>query len=112
MEVISDGRNHWIDVDYVGYEMNMKHGAPNTRTVSYHCGGLVIREWVCVEHKGFAKHKADHWIKFRKGTPCNSVEELLWQSDILLTPVKILVQKKGKYSMIKDAKFNEENKNG
>lgn len=110
-DIISDGRDHWVTVDYTAYELNQKFGSPSTMKVSYYCGGLVINEWICVEHKGFAKHKADHWIKFRKGIPCNTVTELLLQADNLLSPTKILVQKKGRYNMVKNAQFptGEEN---
>ena len=106
-DVIADGKDHWIKVDHVIYEMNKKFGAPDSMRVNYLCNGLTINEWVCIEHKGFAKHKADHWVKYRKGLPCKTVTELLLQQDNLLVPEKILVQKKGKYNMVKDAQFKQ-----
>ncbi|RLD70914.1 MAG: hypothetical protein DRI98_06645, partial [Bacteroidetes bacterium] len=108
-DVVSDGRCHWLYVDYVAYETNRKLAAPSSVKVVYYCGDIDVSEWVCVEHTGFAKHKANHWIKYRGGKPCNKVEDFLLQSDILKTPSKILVQKKGRYMTIKNAEFNEEN---
>jgi DNA repair protein RadD len=106
-DVISDGKNHWVKVDHVFYEINRKFGAPDSVKVTYYCGGVTIDEWVCVEHKGFAKHKADHWVRFRGGSPCTTAVDLILQVDKISKPEKILVQKKGRYNMVKDAKFKK-----
>jgi DNA repair protein RadD len=75
--------------------------------VSYHCGNKTVSEYICIEHKGFALHKAKHWISYRGGEPVTKAAELLALSKTLRTPIKILVQKKGKYHTVNDAEFEE-----
>jgi DNA repair protein RadD len=104
-EVIDDGKAHWLNVDHITYELNSNPGTPTSLRVIYHCGNKKINEWICVEHKGFAKHKADHWVKFRGGQVTNSAVDLLNQRIRLKEPVKILVTKKNKYYLISDSKF-------
>ena len=103
--VISDGRARWVNIDSVNYNLNINPGSPTSLKVTYKFGKRSVKEWVCCEHKGFAYHKAQHWIKYRGGEPCNTASELLSQSSKLRTPYKILVSKKGKYDVISDAKF-------
>lgn len=105
IDVVNDGKAHWLRVDGVTYSKNSNLIGPSTVKITYSCRGVNIAEWVCVEHKGFAKHKADHWVKFRGGSKCNSADDFMSQSDTLTVPSSILVQKKSKYYTIKDAKF-------
>jgi DNA repair protein RadD len=105
IDVMEDGREHWVPVAKVKYEAVRKVGTPNSVKVTYHCGNQKINEWICVEHKGFAKHKAMHWLKFRGGDSCDTVDGFLEQADKLSVPSEILVQKKGKYYIIKEANF-------
>lgn len=103
--IIDDGKAHWVKVDNVSYELNRNPGTPTSLRVIYHCGSRKINEWICVEHKGFAKHKADHWVRFRGVEPTNSAEELYSLSDKLMKPNRILVSKKNKYYVISDSDF-------
>ena len=55
-------------VQSVRYSVHTKQGAkpdhPKTLRVDYNLGGVFDRpvsEWVCVEHKGFARNKAEKW---------------------------------------------------
>jgi DNA repair protein RadD len=104
-DIIEDGDTHWLPVDRVSYDKHVNIGTPTSVKVTYHCGNKKISEWVCIQHQGFAKHKADHWVKYRGGIPCNNADDLILQSSHLKTPSVISVQKKGKYYMVKDAKF-------
>lgn len=104
-EVLESGKPLWVDVQSVDYSIRSKFAAPSTVEVAYNAGGRVFSEFICVEHKGFAKHKADHWVKFRGGNPCNNAEDLVVQGPNLKVPSKILVIKKGKYFTISDAQF-------
>jgi DNA repair protein RadD len=105
IDVIEDGRARWCPVDSVSYDKAVKFGNPTTVKVTYHIGGRSVSEWVCLEHKGFAKHKADHWVKFRGGLPCSTADDLLLQQSKIKVPDEILVERKGKYHVIKDANF-------
>lgn len=106
-KAIDDGRDSWLNVESVEYSVNKKFSATSTVIVSYNCPEIKskVREVICVEHKGFAKQKADHWIKYRGGMPCNTVDELIAQSNLLSTPRKILVGKLKGYLIVKDAIF-------
>lgn len=105
VEIMDDGKAHWVPVSSVTYEANMKIGAPSTVKVIYNCQGRKVNEFICVEHKGFAKHKADHWVKFRGGERCHRVADFMLQRDNIAVPKEILVQKKGKYYTVNNAKF-------
>ncbi len=105
VSIMDDGKAHWLPVHDVTYEANNKVGAPSTAKVVYDVGGRKIAEYICVEHKGFAKHKADHWVCFRGGLPCISVVDFINQADKFHKPKEILVQKKGKYYTVNNAKF-------
>tara|TARA_R110000803_G_scaffold94312_1_gene161933 strand:+ start:1108 stop:2688 length:1581 start_codon:yes stop_codon:yes gene_type:complete len=104
-DVIDDGKAHWIHVDNTTYELHTNPASPTSVKVSYHCGNKIVSEYICVEHKGFALHKAKHWIKYRGGAECKRATDLIAIKDTLQTPSKILVQKKGKYQTVGDAKF-------
>lgn len=60
----------WVDVDRVSYHVHTKKGAtedaPKSVRVTYHAGFYSISEWVCVEHKGYARMKAVAWWKKRQ----------------------------------------------
>lgn len=62
----------WVDVKDVTYSVHTKKGAdedaPRTMRVDYHCGLQVLSEWVCFEHKGFARKKAENWWHQHLGT--------------------------------------------
>lgn len=104
-EIIDDGNAHWVTVDHITYELNNNPGTPTSVKVVYHCGNKNISEWICIEHKGFAKTKADHWVKYRGGKPCDTALQLLKQADSLKKPSSILVAKKNKYYYISNATF-------
>lgn len=104
-EVMDDGKDHWVNVEKVTYKKNPSAVGPSSVVVSYKCAGKNVNEWVCVEHKGFAKQKADHWVKYRGGEKSNTCEALMSQVEKLNKPKQILLRKQGKYYLIKDARF-------
>lgn len=104
-DVVESGKEVWLKVGNVEYKKHSNFGSPSTVQVTYHCEGYKINEFICVEHKGYAKHKANHWINFRGGRPCSSANELLSISDTLKTPSRLRVQRDKKFLVIKDASF-------
>lgn len=103
--IIDDGKPHWLDVDDIEYKIHRSPISPSCIVVIYKCNGYNIRDWIHIEHRGFAKHKADHWVQFRGGKKCKTVNDFMRQKDIFKKPTKILAQKKGAYYTISDAKF-------
>lgn len=74
--------------------------------VSYFCGLRRFNEYVCLEHSGYARHKAQHWWRRRSPEqPPDTAQQALELSDSLNTPIKILVNEGGKYPTIKKQKF-------
>jgi len=52
-----------FDVDHVTYERHSKVGAPDSLKVTYYCGLRRFKEYVCLEHKGSIRFKAQQWWK-------------------------------------------------
>ena len=68
-----------------------------------------FREWICVEHDGFAKRKADAWWNMRTRNECpddSYIAVLMANDGCLRTPEYISVQKDGKWDRIVSCEFN------
>jgi hypothetical protein len=73
--------------------------------VTYLCGLRQFVEYICVEHKGWAGHRAKHWLKYRglKGEKtAASALEMSWR---LTVPNRIRLDKNGKYTNVVDYSF-------
>ena len=55
-----------LKVDKVYYSRHKKKGGIDSMRVSYYADFQEISEWICVNHEGFAKEKADKWIAERE----------------------------------------------
>jgi DNA repair protein RadD len=105
VEVIDAGKPIWLKVLGVEYKKHSNYGSPSTVKVTYNAEGHSVNEFICIEHKGYAKHKAQHWIQYRGGVPCSTADELIANSATLRVPNKIRVQRDKKYLVIKDFSF-------
>jgi len=105
LEVVAKGAK-WFEVDDVFYEVHSKRNSPDTMKVIYNCGIRNFREWICIEHKGYAKARADNWIKWRGGKVVDTANEAVRNSGLLNKPKKILIDSRGKYPLIKDCVFH------
>jgi DNA repair protein RadD len=103
--IIDSGEPVWVVVNDVTYEHKTDPGRPSTLVVTYHCGNRKIKEHVCLEHRGFARDKAKHWIKYRGGVPTDKVAEFMPQTEELKKAVRIRVERKGKYFNITESVF-------
>jgi DNA repair protein RadD len=68
------------DVSDVSYSVHVKHGAsdddPKSMRVEYKVGWRTFKsEWVCFEHKGYARQKAIAWWKQRSPDPVPDTAE-------------------------------------
>lgn len=54
-------------VDQVIVQRHVKPGSPDSIRVQYRCGLNVFREWICLDHPGFAGDKARRWWIHRFG---------------------------------------------
>lgn len=73
-----DIKTEVFKVDRVTYAPHQKDGRPPTIQVSSFCGLRMFREWICLEHVGFAGKKARDWWRTRAGTepPMTTAEAL------------------------------------
>lgn len=103
--IIDSGEPVWLIVDDISYSRREDYGRPSMLVVAYHCGNRQIRELVCLEHKGFARDKARHWITYRGGEPTDTVAEFMPHVGTLKKAVRIRVQKVGKYFNVTESVF-------
>lgn len=62
-------RPEWVDVTGVEYAAHAKPGKPVSLRVTYLCGLARHSEWICFEHTGFARQKAETWWRKRTDAP-------------------------------------------
>jgi len=105
--ILSTGRSEWLGVGAVSYHRHEKPGRPPSLRVDYHCGLVRHREWVCLEHDGYAGAKAAAWWRRRDGSsdvPA-TVNEALSRVDELRRPVQIAVRPNGRFTEVVHARF-------
>lgn len=110
-------------VQSVNYHLHAKAGKTPSMKVEYVISPLeTYCEWICFEHTGFARRKAETWwkentdgnrakgmqqaIKYLEGIP-NKVQTALELSNTIKVPAAIQVYKDGKYWVIAN-RSNEE----
>jgi len=112
--ILASNEARWVDVDSVTYALHKKNNAPTSVLVRYHCGLQMFKEWICIEHNGFAGHRAKHWVKIRAKSNEGdlpesdmpiSAKDLLDISKKLRTPKQIKVKTANKYPEILEAEF-------
>jgi DNA repair protein RadD len=91
------------DITEVTYSLHQKHGKPDSMQVSYWSGiKRVAREWVCLDHGGFAAEKARIWCAKREnilGEP-RTTAEALETAACFKTPTQIKVNTSGDFPTI------------
>lgn len=99
----------WHHVDEVEYFNYVGARDIPMLKVSYICGLRRFNEYVCLEHSGFAKYKAQHWWKRRSPeSPPETAEEAMEFVDTLSMPTRILVEEDGKFPSIQEHDFKEQ----
>lgn len=92
------------DVEQVVYARHTKPGGAPSLRVEYLCGLHRFCEWVCLEHTGYARHKAERWWMIRSGEGIEwvppTIEDALDIARGLRTPTTITVTQEGKYDRI------------
>jgi DNA repair protein RadD len=106
----SDDAPMLLDVTMIQYHPHLSKSGNQTLKVEYLCGLKMYTEYVCLEHEGYAREKAEGWWHSRalteEGIP-NTVEEALREIEDLglKEPKKIMVEKDGKWWRVKDCIF-------
>ena len=114
----------WYEVQEVNWHLHAKKstpGKPPTLCVSYYVsddsmpagnlGWIVVREWVCFEHEGFALSKAFAWWDARslQPFPATVAEAVIaLNQGSARKPSRLLVKKEGQWDRIVQAEFSED----
>ena len=107
LPVLSPKHPPWLAVTDVMYVRHEKAGGLPSLRVTYRCGLSSYSEWVCFEHSGYARRKAEEWWQLRApGTPFPvSVAEALSRRAELRRPSAIMVETVGRFFEVKRARF-------
>jgi len=81
----------WLDVERIEWHQHLKRtwkeGDPTTLRVEYYWRGMAMTdrpvcEWICIEHGGWVRHKAEEWWSARCLGPCplTVLEALVYKS--------------------------------
>ena len=107
LEVLSTGKPQWVGITDVPYSRHEKHGGLVSLKVTYRCGLAFHTEWVCFEHEGYPRRKAEGW--WRERAPelevPDSVDEALTFVNRLRHPTEIAVRPAGRFTEITAYRF-------
>lgn len=98
----------WLPVHDVSYSRHDKLGGQPSLKVTYSCGLKSHSEWVCIEHQGYARQKADEWWRKRApGCPVPlTVDQAIAEAARLARPSAISVRPSGRYVEISGHRFD------
>ena len=101
-------RSDWLTVSHVFYSKHEKIGKPPSIMVTYVTGSRKHREWICLEHYGYAGEKARAWWSSRMETPSSpqTTDDAMLLINTLRKPAYIKVKPDGQYTSIVGHKFN------
>ncbi|WP_246637966.1 helicase-related protein [Nitratireductor kimnyeongensis] len=98
--ILSKGEPTWREIVSRRFDFHEGKGnKPPSVKVTYMAGLTAMREWLCPQHTGFAKSKADRWwIKHGGERPFpKTVMEWLERQNELLETARISVRPSGRY---------------
>ncbi|MBX9595507.1 MAG: DNA helicase, partial [Roseomonas sp.] len=99
----------WCPVSAVTYRAHAKPEKPTSLRVSYQCGLTTHNEWVCFEHTGYPRTRAEAWWRRRTDAPIpGTVDDALAMVSALREPVAIQVKPVGKYTELVGFRFGGE----
>lgn len=98
--------NNVLKVLNVKYSIHKKKGRPNSLLVEYKTNINKIPQWLCFEHQGWARKKAEMWWKVhsKEQCPLTTLGAFL-ASKSLPAPKEITIKKKGEYYEITEYTF-------
>lgn len=96
----------WLDVADAAFRAHTKPGSPTSLRAEYRVGLTIHREWVCLEHEGYARTKAESWWLRRAPAPVpRTVAEAIARAAEIAVPSHIRVKRNGKYDEIIAQRF-------
>ncbi len=92
-----------LKVDTVYVARHVKPGSPDSLKIQYRCGAGMYREWVCLDHEGYAGVKAKKWMRLRMTdwgslvTVNDALNNMFLSQSILEYTKTIMIKKIGKH---------------
>jgi DNA repair protein RadD len=88
-------------INHINYTLYQKLDRPPSMKVSYYCKYRMFEEYVCIEHPGFASHKARKWLRDRWPGPIpETTNAALAMAEHFKTPTHMRVWINKKYPEI------------
>lgn len=111
--VLSDEaiKPEWHDVTDVQYAFHQRDETrtPTLRVEYYADYRRVAQEWICLEHAGFARAKAERWWATRSPDMAPAtIEAALLMVDDLRRPVAVATVPDGRYTRVADVRFADD----
>jgi DNA repair protein RadD len=102
---ILSGEPQTLKVDAVFATRHIKEGSPDSLKVQYRCGLRMFREWVCLDHEGYAGQKAQSWWRKRfsmknrndRRSLSEALSNMFLTSELLDWTKTVTVRKSGKF---------------
>ncbi|WP_420905628.1 helicase-related protein [Candidatus Magnetaquiglobus chichijimensis] len=113
--ILTNGKVEWVKVYDIAYQRHQKEGKPISLRVEYLCGFNWHREWVCLEHTGYARQKAVSWWLRRAPEGLrvpDSVAEAIPLLDLLSIPTEIAIRRGDRFVEVVGARFDAEVSHG
>lgn len=108
-----------LRVDDVTVHRHRKDGSPDSLRVQYRCGLTTVREWICLDHPGYAGRKARGWWAKRFGTGeahvvtvDSAIENIFLAASLKKLTEAITVVRQGRHYEILSYKLNVEDLRG
>lgn len=112
--ILSDADPWTVPCTSVQVAVHKKADKPPTLMVTYGHGFDMHREWICLEHDGYAKAKAKQWWRSRFGDPVPETVSAALSGNLFLADAikakteSITVKRDGKYTQIIRYNFRKE----
>src|SRR5690606_19012340 len=96
-----------LHVDEVSVHRHIKPGSPDSLRVVYRSGLAQVREWICLDHTGFAGSKAKSWWAQRFDwksaatiTVNKALEDMLLADHLKSVTESVTIIRRGKFTEI------------
>lgn len=100
-----ESKEKWLNVSRVMYNIHHKVGKPPSLLITYQCGVTRVKEWILVEHPGYAGAQARHKLEYRGYYSTMTTYEVFKHKHKLRVPKQILVDYGSKFPSVNNCKF-------
>ena len=106
LAIMSTAPPEWVKVTARNFSLHHKPDKPTSVCVRYQCGFVVHKAWLCPEHEGGARTRADSfWLKHGGAMPLPSTaNEWIDRAEELCGTAEIKVKPEGKYISVLEAR--------